>query len=952
MHRTPEPGVGRVRTRAVVSGLTTAGLVLTGLTTGIPSASAVVPAAPAEPTGCAATPMPGHTVLTYTYPATTSTVVTIPAGVGSVTLSVCGAQGGTAAYGDGSGGKGGETTTTIDVVGPMTLNILAGEQGAARGSRTFGGGGSAHPYWSGDASGGGGSYVFAVPSGSAAAATAQEAAVAGTPLVIAGGGGGSANSFAGGAGGGLAGSGPPDNSDPTYFGGSSTTGGTQAEGGQSANPTSYTGPSADGSAYLGADADAADCAGGGGGGGYYGGGAGFCYGAAGGSGYVTNDSAYTTSDTVMFTGTHAGQGAVRISYSSTDLVTQASSATTVGAQISDSATVSTLVEGAPTPTGMVTFDLYGPQDPDCSGPQDFTSWATLDGEGSAQSEPFVPTEVGTYRWIATYGGDINHPSVIGACNDPGESTLVSKATPSLTTAPSPTVVSGDSLADTATLAGGYQPTGTIAFDLFGPSQDACADEPLSTSEAVVSGNGEYSSEPFSTTETGTYQYVARYSGDSRNDAVAGACDDPTEQVVVTAGTPSAPLDVAATHDGGVVTVTWSPPASDGGFELTSYDVTVLQGDTVVRTAGTDPFDLSAAFALEPGDYTIRVVANNERGAGPGGSTTSNVPTPPSAPLNVTAVQSGPGQITITWDPPLESGSTPVTGYSVGYSAGESGDGVVVGPDARSAVFDGLPDGAYTGSVAASSAAGTGDRATDPVTVATAPSTFVVPASPSPSSAMTPTPSASPSASSPAASAAPSCSTVATVTLDRTTIIATGSAVVTVTGPAGRTVDLLAYSQPSRVYRKVRSGTIGSNGAPLRFTVVPPSNTRLYAQVVGCSTDEAVFSRVLNVRTQLSLDVMRDDVQAYTFSGRALPARPNGLIVSLYRVTDDGRQIITAQTRANAKPGQPGYDSSRPSGAYSISRVFTGTGRFGFVVRTGQDAQNAPGSSNVRSLLVF
>ena len=110
---------------------------------------------------------------------------------------------------------------------------------------------------------------------------------------------------------------------------------------------------------------------------------------------------------------------------------------------------------------------------------------------------------------------------------------------------------------------------------------------------------------------------------------------------------------------------------------------------------------------------------------------------------------------------------------------------------------------------------------------------------------------------------------------------------------------------------------------------------------GCTTDAARFSVVLNVRTQLSLNVVRNGKQFYTFSGRALPARTGGLIVSLYRVTNDGRQILTSQTRASAATGQ-----------YVINRRFTGTGRFGFVVRTGQDLQNAPGASNVRSLLVF
>ena len=147
---------------------------------------------------------------------------------------------------------------------------------------------------------------------------------------------------------------------------------------------------------------------------------------------------------------------------------------------------------------------------------------------------------------------------------------------------------------------------------------------------------------------------------------------------------------------------------------------------------------------------------------------------------------------------------------------------------------------------------------------------------------------------------------------------------------------------------VRSAEVGNDGVA-NFRIVPPTNTRLFAQQRGCQAGPQI---VLNVRTQLSLNVVRNGTRNYTFSGSAIPARPDGLIVTLFRVTNDGRQIIAAQTRANANVGQRGYDPRRPAGSYSIRRQFTGSGRFGFVVRTGQDLQNAPGSSNVRSLAVF
>ena len=174
-------------------------------------------------------------------------------------------------------------------------------------------------------------------------------------------------------------------------------------------------------------------------------------------------------------------------------------------------------------------------------------------------------------------------------------------------------------------------------------------------------------------------------------------------------------------------------------------------------------------------------------------------------------------------------------------------------------------------------------------------------------------------------------------LERDTIIATGSSGVTVTATPNSIVDLFAYTRPSTTFRVVRSAELGANGRA-DFRIVPPANTRLYAQQRGCAFGQ---SKVLNVRTAISIFAVRNGPRNYTFTGDSLPARPGGLIISLYRVTDNGRQVLTSQARASATTGD-----------WVINRRFTGSGRFGFVARTGQDLQNAPGSSNVRNTLIF
>jgi hypothetical protein len=202
------------------------------------------------------------------------------------------------------------------------------------------------------------------------------------------------------------------------------------------------------------------------------------------------------------------------------------------------------------------------------------------------------------------------------------------------------------------------------------------------------------------------------------------------------------------------------------------------------------------------------------------------------------------------------------------------------------------------------------------------------------------PATSPPATSAPPSASPStagCGDPATVRLEPTVITAGQRATVHVQAGAQQGVELWAYTRPSTAYRQVRTGRTDAAGEAT-FTVLPAANTRLYAVASGCAPGP---SAVLGVRTALSIDATRVGRLTYVFSGDSTPARPGGLVVSLYRVTAEGRQVLTAQTRADGQTGQ-----------WSIRRVFSGTGTFGFVVRTGADLQNAPGTSRVRRTLVY
>ena len=210
--------------------------------------------------------------------------------------------------------------------------------------------------------------------------------------------------------------------------------------------------------------------------------------------------------------------------------TAATPSANVGDAVSDTATVA----GGSQPTGTITFSLFGPTNTTCGGPALFTSTKPVSGAGSYPSDAFVAALPGTYSWVASYSGDAGNNAISTACNDAGETTAVTKAIPTITTQATVSATTGGPISDTAILAGGSAPTGTITFSLFGPNNATCAGTALFTSTQAVSGDGSYPSDPFSAAVAGTYGWVASYSGDSNNNAAATACNDPGETSTVTA----------------------------------------------------------------------------------------------------------------------------------------------------------------------------------------------------------------------------------------------------------------------------------------------------------------------------------------------------------------------------------------------------------------------------------
>jgi hypothetical protein len=101
----------------------------------------------------------------------------------------------------------------------------------------------------------------------------------------------------------------------------------------------------------------------------------------------------------------------------------------LGAAFHDTATLTKPSVG-PTPTGTVTFDVYGPSNPTCAGTPTFTSTNPVNAAGTtAASTNFTPTTPGTWKVIARYSGDTNYGPLASLCDDAAEAVAVNAPPP-------------------------------------------------------------------------------------------------------------------------------------------------------------------------------------------------------------------------------------------------------------------------------------------------------------------------------------------------------------------------------------------------------------------------------------------------------------------------------------------------------------------------------------------
>jgi hypothetical protein len=324
------------------------------------------------------------------------------------------------------------------------------------------------------------------------------------------------------------------------------------------------------------------------------------------------------------TGCNAAGSVSTIERSSTSTQVQAPATGVITQPLSATATVGGLVmRGTPVPE----FHVYGPDDTGCSRAPVATLAGDWQTNSEARSAQFTPSEVGDYRWVASYPGDRNNEPSASACDAAGTTTVVDLAQPAISGEADETWnPDGDRsqpIRSDARVDGRTSPTadGTVTFRAYHPDDTDCTDAPaheetksLPTDQDTVQAGG------FVPDQAGIYRWHVSYSGDSNNKPATGTCGgqyqettvakalvalqvDASEDITVGKG------DLAAT---GAAADRWNPqPGNTLDFRLYGPDDADCSADPVFesldRSVDADGVAASESFTpTVPGVYRWQV----------------------------------------------------------------------------------------------------------------------------------------------------------------------------------------------------------------------------------------------------------------------------------------------------------------------------------------------------------
>lgn len=150
-----------------------------------------------------------------------------------------------------------------------------------------------------------------------------------------------------------------------------------------------------------------------------------------------------------------------------------------------------------------------------------------------------------------------------------------------------------------------------------------------------------------------------------------------------ASSPGAPPALSATAVSPTqVSLSWTAPSNNGGYQISGYKIEVKKGSTAYSTltasTGNNTTTYSHGGLVTGTTYSYKIYAINSIGtstASPEASATptvASVSSPPAPPTGLAVTPASASQINLSWSAPSNNGGSPITGYKIEYKLGSSG----------------------------------------------------------------------------------------------------------------------------------------------------------------------------------------------------------------------------------------------------------------------------------------